>query len=81
MQIDNIEICNPVETLIKFLLRNGFVIVDKKISDFHFHELFIKMSGEYFSGIEDIHIDGITQIDDKTFSCSCHWSIVEIMYE
>ena len=46
MQIENIKVCNPITTLIQYLENKGFRIVEFKITDYHFHEVYIKMSGE-----------------------------------
>ena len=46
MQIENIKVCDPITVLIRYLENIGFKIVESKISDYHFHEVYIKMSGK-----------------------------------
>ncbi len=59
MQIENIKVCNPITTLIQYLENKGFRIVEFKITDYHFHEVYIKMSGERTDDIETININNI----------------------
>jgi hypothetical protein len=79
MQIDNITVCEPVERLINLLLKHGFVITEKRISDYHFHELYIKMEGKNHENITNIKIDGIVKEGEDTFLCTCHWSTVKVV--
>ncbi|MDR2056822.1 MAG: AraC family transcriptional regulator [Dysgonamonadaceae bacterium] len=81
MQIDNITVCEPIEKLINLLLNHGFVITETNISDYHFHELYVKMNGESCDNIIDIKVDGISRKDEHTFLCTCHWSTVKIASE
>ena len=37
MEIDGIEVCKPIELLVKLLLKKKFIIVKKIVSDYHFH--------------------------------------------
>jgi hypothetical protein len=79
MKINNVEVCKPVETLVKHLLDENFSIIERKISDYHFHELYIKMSGRLNSLNSDIiETEGINKISNTEYYCSCHWSTVEI---
>lgn len=78
LQPDKIKVCNPLESLLNILLEKGFVIIKSKVSDFHFHELYIKLQGKETDQLEQINIDKIKNIDHKNFSCASHWSIVEL---
>lgn len=80
MQIDKIKVCNPIESLLNILLEKGFVIIESKVSDFHYHELYFKLLGNYTDELEQINIDKIKKIDHNNFSCTCHWSIVELEF-
>lgn len=80
MQIDKIKVCNPIESLLNILLEKGFVIIESKVSDFHYHELYFKLLGNYTDELEQIYIDKIKKIDHNNFSCTCHWSIVELEF-
>lgn len=68
MQIDKIKVCNPIESLLNILLKKGFVIIESKVSDFHFHELYFKLQGNYTDELEQINIDKIKKIDHNNFS-------------
>ena len=81
MQIEKVKVCNPIEILVDTLVKKGFEIVQSEVSDYHFHQLYFKLQGKYTDELEQIHMDKIKKIDDTTFSCSCHWSIVELIYK
>ena len=80
MQIDKIKVCNPIESLLNILLEKGFVLIESKVSDSHFHELYSKLQGNHTDELEQIKIDNIKKIDHNNFSCTCHWSIVELEF-
>jgi len=71
--------CKPIENLVNLLVDNGFRMMEKKVSDYHFHELNIKMTGETNNCPVNIEIEGIKRHTDNMFFCSCHWSSVEIV--
>jgi len=81
MEKENIKVCVPIESLVKALLDNGFIIKESKVSDYHFHEVSINMEGAYVKMIEEINIEKIKKIDSKTFACECHWSTVTLNYK
>jgi len=72
-----IKTCQPIERLINLLEENGFRIIEKKVSDYHFHELYIRVAGKTDIIPKNIEIEGISK-RDNLFFCSCHWSTVEI---
>jgi ribulose bisphosphate carboxylase small subunit len=78
VKVDDIQICEPITLLIRVLIDHGFKIIEEKVSDYHFHELYIKMEGKYFNDIENLNINKITRQRMNLISCSCHWSIVEL---
>jgi hypothetical protein len=80
MEIEKIKICAPIDSLVNFLIDNGFTIEERKVSDYHFHEVSINLKGPYpyTEIIERINIDKIKKVDSKTFSCECHWSTVTL---
>ena len=77
METYSINTCQPIERLVNLLEENGFRIIEKEVSDYHFNELKIKMKGGTDKCLEKIEIEGITKHDNQFF-CSCHWSTVEI---
>jgi len=78
MEIEGIELCKPIVELLEFLRDNDFTIIEERISDYHFHEVFIKMKNNSSKRFDSIGIDNITQPNPDVFCCSCHWSCVAI---
>jgi len=76
--VDNCPVCKPISELIVYLQENGFEIIEQKIEDFHFHQLYFKLFGR--KDILDIsQIKNIKQYSPTRFICKCHWSIVDII--
>jgi len=78
MRIENIEVCQPIVELVKLLVRNNVTIIESRVSDYHFHEVFIRMKNNSFKNFDDINIANITQPNQGMFCCSCHWSCVKV---
>ena len=78
MEINNVIVCNPIETLINLFSENGFKVIEKELSDYHFHEMYIKMAGNIEQRLPNIEIEGITR-HSKKYICTCHWSTVELV--
>lgn len=78
-KVENIEACEPINSLLSDLISKGLQIEMSKIGDQHFNELYflLKSNNGKFNS-EEIQIDKIGIKDSKTFYCVCHWSIVEI---
>lgn len=72
------NICKPINTLVELLEEKGFNVIESRIQDYHFHEFFIKLNGGDIDTIPPINIDKIEKISRLQFTCSCHWSIVEL---
>lgn len=81
MEIDGIEVCKPIELLVKLLEKNNFTIVKETVSDYHFHEVSIIMKGKFFKELDNIHIDNINRVNADVFACECNWSTVKLEYE
>lgn len=77
MRIDDIEVCHLITELVSLLIKNDFTIIEKKVADYHFHEVTIKMKKSYINMI-DIAIEKINQPKPGFFCCECHWSSVII---
>lgn len=75
------KMCKPIAALVQSLHHLGFTTIEQKVSDYHFSELYIKMKGKHNNEIDTINIPDIQRNNDSTFSCSCHWSTVELYYE
>jgi hypothetical protein len=78
MRIDNIAVCKPINELVTFFSKNGFVILERKVNDYHFHEVFIKMKNNTSVDLEQINFENIIHPKPMVFCCICHWSCVEI---
>jgi hypothetical protein len=81
MEINNVKVCNPIETLINLLSENGFKVIEKELSDYHFHEMNIKIAGNIKEPLPNVEIEGITRHSENLFICACHWSRVEVVNE
>jgi hypothetical protein len=75
--IDEINVCDAVERLLNILERLGFLVEEQYVSDYHFFELYFKVSGNT-DLIKDMSFEGFSRIENKLI-CNCHWSTVEII--
>ena len=75
------KMCEPIAALVQSLRHLGFTTIEQKVSDYHFSELYIKMTGKQNNEIDTINIPQIQRNNRSTFTCSCHWSTVELCYE
>ncbi|WP_159514029.1 MULTISPECIES: AraC family transcriptional regulator [Enterobacter] len=78
MKVDDIEVCKPITELVSFFTKNGFVILESKVSDYHFHEVFIKMKNNSAIELDNVSFEKISQPKPGVFCCSCHWSCIKI---
>lgn len=78
--VDNCPTCEPLFKLIKILRENNFQIIEQKVNDYHFHELYFKFKGD-IGKLSKINFDlnGIERHNDNKFIYTCHWSTVEIV--
>jgi hypothetical protein len=74
--VDNCPACEPINRLIYDLKKHKFRLIEQRLEDYHFHQLYFKLKGN-IALIEGISLDGFSKIDHK-FICDCHWSTVEI---
>lgn len=81
MQIDKIKTCKAITDLVELLKNYEFKIIEAKISDYHFHEVYIKMKGEIDNLPDTIVIKKIKSSSKYNFHCECHWSIVDVIIE
>ena len=72
--VDECPVCEPIKKALGFLVNNNFEIIEQKVSDYHFHELYFKLKGEE---IDVPVIENITQHSDSKLTCKCHWSSIE----
>ena len=75
--IENIPLCQAISEFLEMLENKGCIIVDKKISDYHFHELSFKVSCKKMESISNNHALIINK--NGSFLCKCHWSLIEIV--
>jgi hypothetical protein len=52
--IDNCQACTPINNLISILEDKKFQIIEQKINDYHFKELYFKIQGN-IEAIKDIN--------------------------
>jgi hypothetical protein len=75
--VDDCPACEPVNRLIHDLKKRKFKLIEQRLEDYHFHQLYFKLKGS-IALIEGISLDGFSKIEHK-FICDCHWSTVEIV--
>ncbi len=76
--VDKCEVCPPIEKLLNYLKNKGMTVEEMRVEDYHFHELYVKISGNKNELTEEIKINKIKKVSDTIFMCECHWSIVAI---
>jgi hypothetical protein len=74
-KIENCEVCLPIDTIISDLTSMGYVIVEQKVDDYHFHQVYYKLRGNY--PVTKTYPE-IT-IKNHKYICKCHWSTIEIV--
>ena len=77
--VDKCPACEPINEFIETLLDGGFKIIEQKIEDYHFHQLYFKLEGK-LKGLENTERKGFKRIENK-FICECHWSTVDLLEE
>ncbi len=79
LSVNNIDPCLPVIELLELLSDAGYKIVESRVGDIHFNELyFLLKSGRNKIDTQSINIDKIKPVSSDKFNCECHWSIIEI---
>ena len=73
--VDDCPVCEPVNDLIDFLENNNYKVVEEKVSDYHFHEVYFRLEGPE---IEIPQFPKISKHTNTQFVCECHWSMVEL---
>jgi len=74
--VDDCRACEPINRLINELLEKGFVITEQRLEDYHFHQLYFKLTGN-IDLVDSYSVDGFSRIEQR-FICNCHWSTIEI---
>jgi hypothetical protein len=75
--VDDCPACEPVNRLISILLENGFEIIEQRLEDYHFHQLYFKMKGN-LDFLKRKSFEGFTKKKHSYF-CDCHWTTVEVV--
>ena len=73
--VDECPVCEPIKKTLDFLIDNNFEIIQEKVSDYHFHELYFRLKGK---DIDIPVIENITQHSESKLTCECHWSSIEL---
>lgn len=77
--IDNCPACEPINRLIKDIENKGFKILESKLEDYHFRQLYIKVEGE-LSELKNFDLRGFS-VSGNFLICDCHWSRIEFVKE
>ncbi|TND10694.1 MAG: hypothetical protein FD123_336 [Bacteroidetes bacterium] len=78
-EIDKVPLCKPIKEFLEMAEENGYKIVEQKLRDYHFHELYFKIKPESIHSEKLKEIEGIQMHETGQFFCNCHWSTVEII--
>jgi hypothetical protein len=73
--IKNCPVCSPINDFLQNLLLLDFKVIEERIEDHHFHQVYIKVKGNK-SQIDYDHTN-LKKVDNK-YICNCHWSVVEV---
>lgn len=76
--VDNCPICNPVSELLDKVIICGFDITEKRIDDYHFHQLYFKVNTQLINVLQELDLTNMKIIGNKIF-CNCRWSTIEFM--
>jgi len=80
--IDNTEVCQPIAELSSLLRERGAVILNERLSDYHFKEVLIEMEYEGSAdAFDDLAINEITRVNPGKYTCDCHWSTVIVNFK
>jgi hypothetical protein len=77
--IDNCSACKPINTLLEKLIDKGFEVLESKLEDYHFHQLYFKINTSIDTA-KELKIEGFTE-KDNFLICDCHWSRLEFVKE
>ncbi|HRE39964.1 MAG TPA: hypothetical protein PLG90_01430 [Ignavibacteria bacterium] len=82
INVDNLSPCKPISELLELLLTSGFILKEKKLSDYHFNEFYYSLTAnsplDRFKKNEILKIENLKKLSENEFYCTCHWSIVKI---
>jgi hypothetical protein len=75
--VENCPVCDPINSLLDRLMLKDFKIVEAKLEDYHFHQLYFAVQGN-LTILDKIESKDFTQKENK-FICLCHWSTIELI--
>ena len=73
--IDKCSACAPVNRVLYEIKVKGYIVLDSKIEDYHFHQLYFKVNAK-IDLVKEIDISGFT-LKGNFLICDCHWSRIE----
>ncbi len=79
MNIDTDYICDVMKNLINQLKERNIPITECRMSDYHFHEYYIRVNANP-EIIKTLHFEG-AKIVKNSIVCDCHWSIMKFKEE
>lgn len=59
MKIGNIEVCKPIMETVAYFTRQGCVTTETRVGDYHFHEVYIKLTGGNGIDLNDGEVENI----------------------
>ncbi len=73
--VDNCPACDPVKRLIHALSQQGYNVLESKLEDYHFHQLYFKADAP-MDIARKLKIGDFSEKDNYLI-CKCHWSRIE----
>jgi len=70
------EFCDPLNSLLNSLNSDRFKILDVHLSDYHFKEYHVRVSGNLDELVYD---QTLFERKGNKLLCKCHWSVVEFI--
>lgn len=74
--VNELKACESIRQLLNHLVDKNMQILEIRIEDYHFHQLYVKVEGD-FKLIDKAFLSDML-VNDFKISCKCHWSTVEL---
>lgn len=78
-KIEQCDVCQPIDNLVRQLKVKGFEVISESCRDYHFNEVEISMGNCIRCvNLGEISVNNI-EYKNGIFICTCHWSTVKLV--